>query len=130
MVFFSSLIIILLVDYSTSQSSIAELVFPSPSPSIGRFRFIMSYYLFCIAAGPCAQLSQSPFSGCCVGNDCLNEDHNCYCDLSCYFNNDCCSDIESIGCYLPTNFNFSGNFSFPLFPTPTPGRLTSLPYIF
>ena len=34
--------------------------------------------------------------GCCVSG-CLAQ--GCYCDQVCYQFNDCCSDIEDIGCY-------------------------------
>ena len=38
--------------------------------------------------------------GCCVTSrtkSCISID--CYCDFTCYSNNDCCSDITDIGCY-------------------------------
>ena len=34
--------------------------------------------------------------GCCESNNCYAQ--GCYCDQACYQNNDCCSDIEAIGC--------------------------------
>ena len=34
--------------------------------------------------------------GCCV-SDCSAQ--GCYCDQLCYQTNDCCSDIEAIGCF-------------------------------
>ena len=34
--------------------------------------------------------------GCCV-SDCMTQ--GCFCDQACYLNNNCCSDIENIGCF-------------------------------
>ena len=48
--------------------------------------------------GSCKALNLS-YSGCCLSSpspNCKNGD--CYCDLTCYSNNDCCSDITDIGC--------------------------------
>ena len=53
-------------------------------------------------------------SGCCVTTQlqsCIDED--CHCVQHCHSNNDCCSDIDDIGCHPAT-------FSFPIvLPTPT-----------
>ena len=49
--------------------------------------------------GSCKSLNLQ-YSGCCLSPpspNCKNED--CYCDLTCYSNNDCCSDITDIGCH-------------------------------
>ena len=35
--------------------------------------------------------------GCCVFNNCYAQ--GCYCDQVCYQFNDCCLDIEDIGCF-------------------------------
>ena len=48
------------------------------------------------------------YSGCCLSPpspDCKIGD--CYCDYTCYSNNDCCSDITDIGCY-PRNKTYAG----------------------
>ena len=39
-------------------------------------------------------------SGCCVTTqtqNCISID--CHCDQNCHSNNDCCNDIDDIGCY-------------------------------
>ena len=49
--------------------------------------------------GSCKALNLK-YSGCCVAmrtQSCINID--CHCDQHCYSNNDCCSDIDDIGCY-------------------------------
>ena len=53
-------------------------------------------------SGSCKELRISN-SGCCVSTrtqNCLSID--CFCDETCYSNNDCCSDITDIGCYPKT----------------------------
>lgn len=37
--------------------------------------------------------------GCCEEENCESDDGTCYCDSDCYFFEDCCSDIEAIGCF-------------------------------
>ena len=49
--------------------------------------------------GSCKALNLGYF-GCCIrppSATCATID--CHCDQHCYSNNDCCSDIDDIGCY-------------------------------
>ena len=49
--------------------------------------------------GSCVALNLN-YSGCCiwgVSPPCRIND--CYCDDSCHIQNDCCSDIDDIGCH-------------------------------
>ena len=58
--------------------------------------------------GSCASLN---ITGCCTSSCRTGA---CYCDQSCYQNNNCCPDIVSIGCLPSSSFLTSTN------PTPTP----------
>ncbi len=42
-------------------------------------------------------------NGCCIpGNtNCFVPGISCYCDINCHMADDCCSDIEDIGCFAP-----------------------------
>ena len=56
--------------------------------------FILYYFL-----GSCLALNLN-YSGCCdffLSPPCSN--NGCYCDQACYNANDCCSDIDDIGCH-------------------------------
>ena len=47
--------------------------------------------------GSCVELV-GIIGGCCESNNnCYAQ--GCYCDQLCYQTNDCCSDIEAIGCF-------------------------------
>ena len=63
--------------------------------------------------GSCLALNLN-YSGCCVwslSQTCWN--NGCFCDQSCHYWNDCCSDIYDIGCH--PSFPYSPLVS----PTPT-----------
>ena len=52
-----------------------------------------------LVLGSCLALNLS-YSGCCVtspSQPCI--DNGCFCDHSCHYWNDCCSDIADIGCH-------------------------------
>ena len=49
--------------------------------------------------GSCKALNLQ-YSGCCMTSrtqTCINID--CFCDQHCHSNNDCCNDIDDIGCH-------------------------------
>ena len=49
--------------------------------------------------GSCKSLNLQ-YSGCCSAPPSQTCSHmNCHCDQACHSNNDCCSDIDDIGCY-------------------------------
>ena len=54
----------------------------------------MDYVGSCVDAG---------FTDCCIGDNCAvfapSLPFSCYCDALCYVYDDCCDDINSIGCY-------------------------------
>ena len=72
--------------------------------------------------GSCLLLNLNYF-GCCKltpFQTCISYD--CYCDPSCYFYDDCCSDIASIGCF-PASISTITLFT----PTSTPSQTTIEP---
>ena len=52
-------------------------------------------HIIIITIGTCIELV-GVTGGCCVSG-CYAQ--GCYCDQLCYQNNDCCTDIEDIGCF-------------------------------
>ena len=59
---------------------------------------MLTFHKLCIIIiiiGSCVE-HVGVIGGCCVSG-CLTQ--GCYCDQLCYQNNDCCSDIEAIGCF-------------------------------
>ena len=55
--------------------------------------------------GSCKELKLS-YSGCCnrrLSSPCSIK--GCYCDNVCHIQNDCCHDIEDIGCHPVTSFS-------------------------
>ena len=71
-----------------------------------------------LISGSCLSLKLS-YSGCCVWS--LSQfcnDNGCYCDQNCHLWNDCCSDIDDIGCHHPA----SSSLIVSLTPTDTLGK--------
>ena len=56
--------------------------------------------------GSCLALNLN-YSGCCKSSQSsVCSDKGCYCDEYCHYWNDCCNDIDDIGCYpTPTSTN-------------------------
>ena len=52
-------------------------------------------HIIIIIIGSCVE-HVGIIGGCCA-SICFTQ--GCYCDQYCYQNNDCCSDIEKIGCF-------------------------------
>ena len=41
----------------------------------------------CFAAG---------YDTCCVGDTCLGDPQDCYCDVDCFIFDDCCADVDEV----------------------------------
>ena len=60
---------------------------------------MLTWHYLCIiiiTIGSCVE-HVGIIGGCCESNNCSSR--GCYCDQACYQSNDCCSDIEDIGCF-------------------------------
>ena len=77
--------------------------------------------LICMAlynyAGSCVDAG---FTGCCIGENCAvfapSLSFSCFCDALCYVFDDCCDDINSIGCYEDdSKFSIIWNKTFLIF---------------
>ena len=46
--------------------------------------------------GTCA--SAGHINGCCTSGECFVQSGNCFCNVNCHDNHNCCPDIDEIGC--------------------------------
>ncbi len=65
--------------------------------------FIMQMSLYLVTELSCRA---NGYEGCCSSGDCCiphtqYPDRTCCCDVACYFHDDCCNDMEEVGCYDP-----------------------------
>ena len=66
--------------------------------------------IYTASATPC---QDAGYSGCCsTGGGSCRTTSGCFCDLTCYTYNDCCSDIRDINC-LPMNESMSIHIKTP-----------------